>query len=122
MIDYSQNYVRVSRLLAVAEHGFDAVGPGVDIHHKNGIPWDNRPANIEVIDKGEHAALHSTGRDPYADKDTPYRDEDVLRELYVERGMSTYDVADVLDTSRTSVIRWLEKHGIERRPQGRPAE
>jgi hypothetical protein len=120
MIDYEQNYVAVHRLLAVAELGFDAVTSDIDVHHSNGIPWDNRPGNIELVPKGDHAALHSTGRDNYEDKDTPYRDKKVLRELYVGRGMSTYEVADELDTSRATVSRWLDKHEIDTRgPPGK---
>lgn len=57
-----QYNVRLHRLLAVAEHGFDAVA-GNDVHHRNGIPWDNRPENIEVLGHGEHARLHSPDRD-----------------------------------------------------------
>lgn len=117
MINGEQNYVSTHRLLAVAEYGFNAV-TGKDVHHLNGIPWDNRASNIELIEPGDHTALHSTGRDNYADKDTPYRDENIMRELYVRREMSTYEVADELDTSRTTVIRWLEKHGIDRRRRG----
>lgn len=49
--------VYVHRLLAVAEHGFDAVA-GNDIHHKNGVSWDNRPANLEPIDHADHASKH----------------------------------------------------------------
>lgn len=113
MIDYSQNYVAVHRLLAVAEHGFDAVGPDVDVHHSNGVPWDNRPSNIELIDKGKHAALHNEGHDPFEDKDTPYRDEDVLEELYVDRDMTVREVADVLDCSHPTVVRWLDRKGFD---------
>lgn len=32
----------VGRLLAVSKYGTDAV-EGMHAHHKNGIPWDNRP-------------------------------------------------------------------------------
>jgi len=49
--------VKVHRLLAVAEYGFDAVRDHV-VHHKNNIPWDNRPANIEVLTPGEHSKRH----------------------------------------------------------------
>lgn len=48
----------VHRLLAVAEYGTDRVANN-DVHHKNGIPWDNRPGNIEVLSKEEHARLHA---------------------------------------------------------------
>lgn len=50
--------VRVHRLLAVAEYGFDEVG-GKVVHHQNGIPWDNRPDNIELMDNSEHARMHA---------------------------------------------------------------
>lgn len=50
--------VYVHRLLAVAEYGFDAVADQ-DVHHENGIPWDNRSENITLLDKGEHGKLHS---------------------------------------------------------------
>lgn len=49
--------VRVHRLLAVAEYGFEAVC-GKVVHHKNRIPWDNRPDNIEVMRRAEHGLHH----------------------------------------------------------------
>lgn len=108
------------RLIAVAEYGFQAVKDN-DIHHESEVAWDNRPSNLRPVDPGEHVRIHSKGRDNYAQKDTPYRDESVMRELYIDRGLSTYEVADKLETSRTTVIRWLKKHGIDRRPPGRPS-
>lgn len=55
--------VKVHRLLAVAEYGFDAVAGENDVHHKNGIKWDNRPENIQVLSKKEHNRLHFHERD-----------------------------------------------------------
>lgn len=52
---------RVHRLLAVAEYGFDAVC-GMEVHHKNGIPWANWPENIELMTKAEHARHHLAER------------------------------------------------------------
>lgn len=51
----------VHRLLAIAEYGFDAVAD-MDVHHKNGIPWDNRPENVVPVDSLEHASYHSNQR------------------------------------------------------------
>ena len=50
--------VRVHRLLAVAEYGFDAVSD-MDVHHENSIPWDNRHDNISLISHKQHGKLHA---------------------------------------------------------------
>jgi predicted DNA-binding protein YlxM (UPF0122 family) len=52
------DFVAVHRLLAVSEFGFDAV-VDKDVHHKNGIRWDNRVENIEILSKSEHGGLHA---------------------------------------------------------------
>lgn len=48
----------IHRLLAVAEWRFDDVA-GKVVHHQNGIPWDNRPGNIELLSDGEHKRVHA---------------------------------------------------------------
>lgn len=49
---------QVHRLVAVAEYGLEAVN-GAIIHHRNGIPWDNRPSNLEVLEsQKEHMERH----------------------------------------------------------------
>lgn len=53
--------VYVHRLLAVAEHGFDAVKDR-DVHHKIPIPWLNTHDNIEIVDKSEHGEYHTNQR------------------------------------------------------------
>lgn len=55
----TQHKVRVHRLVAVAEYGYDEV-VGKDVHHENHIPWDNRPSNISVLNRSEHAKLHNS--------------------------------------------------------------
>jgi hypothetical protein len=54
--------LKLHRLLAVAEYGFDKVA-GKVVHHKNGIPWDNRADNIEVLTRSEHGKIHSPNRE-----------------------------------------------------------
>lgn len=59
-------YVPHHRLLAVVECYAESTPlwailadlDGKDVHHENGIKWDNRPENIETIEHGAHAALH----------------------------------------------------------------
>lgn len=48
----------IHRLVAVAEYGFDAVADN-DVHHRNNVPWDNRPSNLEPIDHADHARHHA---------------------------------------------------------------
>jgi hypothetical protein len=53
----------VHQLLAIAEGGDPhLIYAGTHhVHHKNHIRWDNRPENIEVMEKSEHAKLHYHG-------------------------------------------------------------
>jgi transposase len=53
----NQRHVKLHRLVAVAEHGFDAVD-GKVVHHQNGIPWDNRGQNLEPLTPQAHARRH----------------------------------------------------------------
>ena len=50
----------VHRLTAIMDGAdpHDVFG-GMHVHHKNGVPWDNRPANLEILEKGEHHSLHN---------------------------------------------------------------
>lgn len=38
-----------------------------------------------------------------------------MRELYVEQGLSTIDIADQLECAKSTIIRWLDKHEISTR-------
>lgn len=50
--------VGIHRLIAIAEHGYEAVKDAV-VHHKNGCPLDNRPENLQIMsDDSEHMTHH----------------------------------------------------------------
>ena len=49
--------VRLHRLIAVSEYGLEAVNQGV-VHHRNSIPWDNRPSNLSLLTRPEHRKHH----------------------------------------------------------------
>lgn len=57
---YDGATVLVHRLVKLAEVGFDALKDR-DVHHRNTIKWDNRPSNLELIDRGEHTRRHKEG-------------------------------------------------------------
>jgi len=77
-------YVAHHRLLAVVEC-YAASTPtwailadlhGKDVHHENGVKWDNRASNIEVVGHGEHARRHAASPTPEvtADLEVPADD------------------------------------------------
>jgi len=61
-----QKHAFIHRLLAVACGKLSTSEFGdrrLIIHHKNQIPWDNRPENIEVMGLAEHSRHHSQNRE-----------------------------------------------------------
>jgi len=59
------NYDRVyvHRLVGVAKHGFDAVS-GKHVHHRNHLPFDNRPSNLKLMTNSDHRTLHEAEKRP----------------------------------------------------------
>jgi len=48
----------------------------------------------------------------------PWQDKETLKELYVEKGMTTTEIGDMLGCGEGTVWRWLDKYDIERRNRG----
>jgi len=47
--------------------------------------------------------------------ETPWRDEGTLRRLYHGEGLSQSEIGNRLGCSKTTVLRWMDKHGVEAR-------
>lgn len=61
-VDDTTKQFRIHRLAAMAWFGIEEVKDSV-IHHKDGVPWDNREDNLEVIEnQSEHAKHHDFGK------------------------------------------------------------
>lgn len=55
-------YVAVHRLLAVAVFGVHEMD-SKHVHHRNGVKWDNHPANLELRTPTDHAKHHAEQQD-----------------------------------------------------------
>jgi hypothetical protein len=77
----------VHRLQAVAYWGFDDVADK-HVHHKNGIPWDNRKENFLLVTNEEHQRIHKK-----FDESQRLR----VAMLYENESNSSYDVVDSVD-------------------------
>jgi len=110
----------VHRLQAIAEFGTDTIA-GEEVHHKNGIPWDNRPENLEPMGISEHRSIHASGQDDWEKKKTPWRDKEKLQELYHSQEMPATKVGEKLGCSPSTVKRWLEKHDLRVRDKSEAA-
>lgn len=109
--------VYLHRLIAVSKCGFSLVdNEEVEVHHKNGIKWDNRPDNIEVVPKQRHQSIHADERMENPDK--KYQDKDILQRLYWDEKKSLDEIGREVGCSHKTVAYWMEKHGIERRKSG----
>lgn len=76
-VDDKSKYVKVHRLVAMAHYGIEEVKDSI-IHHKNRIPWDNRPDNLELMDsQSEHARHHDFGKNGV--RENIVRDEETGR-------------------------------------------
>lgn len=50
--------------------------------------------------------------------DLPYKDEETMRQLYVDECKSINQIAEEFDVGSTTIEQWINKHGIETRDSG----
>lgn len=107
--------VRIHRLIAMSVYGFDTVLKN-DVHHENGVKWDNRPSNLSPKQPGDHSRDHACEYwEKEHDGNVPWRDEDTLRRMYVDEGMTTPEIADELGCVSSTIWYNLKECGIETR-------
>jgi DNA-binding CsgD family transcriptional regulator len=91
--------VAVHRLLAVSEYGFDEL-KGKHVHHKNGVTFDNRPDNIELMTPSEHHSMHAQQQGKWRGKVSEEICETMRRE---SDHMTQSEIAEGRDITQTGV-------------------
>lgn len=96
------DYMSVHRLMAIAEWGVDAV-EGMHVHHKNGLRWDNRIENLELLTNSEHQQKHLkvSGLDRIR-----------VAEMYEHGDISSRDLGDMFDIAGGTVLA-IHKEGYD---------
>lgn len=79
------------------------------VHHKNHIPWDNRPSNIELNSASEHAIKHNSKK--YGNN--KYRDKDWLYQKYVIENLTQMEIAKECGVTDGTICNWINRFGIE---------
>lgn len=69
-------------------------------------------------DFGSARGMKSHRTQVHGGETPPWQDEDTLRELYVEKQMPTEEIGEGLGCADTTVSKWLDTFGIERRTDG----
>lgn len=75
------------------------------------IRWFSRH-DIETRDSTE---IGREGGGDHSDRETPWRNEEKLRQKYEVEGKGMKPIADDWDTSRETISRWLDNHDIEKK-------
>ena len=76
----------------------------------------NRPAMGRRPSAWSHQAMSTKETDTQDSFDEcPWRDEQLLRELYLDRKLSLSDISERFDCAPTTVSKWLRRHDIPTR-------
>lgn len=103
----TQYKVSVHRLQMVAEEGIEAV-KGMEVHHKNRMPRDNRPSNLELVTPEEHREITGEQRKV----DAANISDEKLREYIYGKEMSINDIADKEHCKKLAVKRCLNDSSV----------
>jgi len=108
MVNGHRYCVSAHRLVWLHFHG-ETLPPSIEINHKNGVKWDNRPSNLEAVTASENMKhAHRTGLKNQNGERNPAtklsnKDTQDIRERYALGGVTQQVLADEYGISHQSV-------------------
>jgi len=98
-------FLRVHRLVAVAKghEPHDVFSNEFNTHHKNGVKWDNRPDNIELVKHGEHQRGHVIGENNPDASLSKAEVKEIRRRYEQEENATTYSLAEEYPVGRSMI-------------------
>lgn len=109
-----EGIVQVHRLIAIAngEDPHKVFSGNYHCHHQSGFRCDNRHGNIELLTEKEHMQIHVERGDITPPPQETELTKPLLKELYIDRGMSYPEIAEVTDHSEGRVRHWVREYGL----------
>lgn len=104
----------------------DCVYPWRDAEKLRELYVEDRMSESEIADEFDTSGsvihrwltrheIPTRNQDRYFRGDNPWRDESTMRQLYLDEGLSTYEIGERLGCSYQTAHDWLTRHGIKTR-------
>jgi hypothetical protein len=107
-------YVRYGHRIAMEQKLGRPLEDNEHVHHMNGVKTDNRPENLELVNRAEHARHHMSGR--FSGQNNRYRKDVSPEVVFAMRadGGETDELAQIFNCSRSTILRRIAEHARTR--------
>lgn len=84
------------------------------IHHKDGNKRNNNISNLEILTRSEHLKIHKEVSELAHKSSRKYNvGLEILRDLYVEKALTSIQISKVLSVPRFSINNYIRKYSLK---------